>query len=222
MMNCTKTNKKLLFENQVLQARIAIRDFHSKEFTRNIYENVGQVLSRVRMQLGQAPVNIDVNDLEKSGELIAKSIVELRALKQHFLPDFEVEHADYLVPSLLFVFTSAAKQPIVQLTEIEGASEMKTGTKLIACRLVQHIFSAINNTGTNCKKIEESYHPGAFHLVISCDGASDVLRQHIYQTISFFSVADIVDLLNSTLEIYSLNNNDVNIFLKIPLNLPYE
>lgn len=221
-MNCMQTNKKLVFEKEVLQARIAIRDFHAKEFTRNIYENVGQVLSTVRMQLGQSNQDVLAADRERSGELVASSITELRHLSKHLTPDAELEKASYLAPSLLHLLAVIDQHPTVQLSEKEGAPEMNSGTKLIAYRLIQHIFSAIIRTGNHCQNIKETYHLEELHLSIKCIGAATEVMEEIYDINSSFPAKYILDLLNASLEIDPVDHDHANIFLKIPLNLPYE
>jgi len=74
-------NNKSLFDLEVLRARLEIRDFFLKDLYREVYENIGQLLSLVRVMLVQR------DNAEPASELVGKSIRELREMCRSFYPD---------------------------------------------------------------------------------------------------------------------------------------
>lgn len=93
-------DKKLFAMIEALRARLEIRDFFLKTAVQDVYENIGQVLSLVRMQLARLDTNtkIDINErIDSSGDLIAQSIRDLRVMCRSFYPDFELLKEEGLV-----------------------------------------------------------------------------------------------------------------------------
>jgi nitrate/nitrite-specific signal transduction histidine kinase len=81
-------NQSFLFKYEILRARLETRNFFLKNTVREVYENIGQVLSLVRLQLAlidgasKEEKNIDEElnvNIESSGKLVGQSIKDLRA-----------------------------------------------------------------------------------------------------------------------------------------------
>src|SRR5215210_9587793 len=93
-------DKKLIAMIEALRARLEIRDFFLKTAVRDVYENIGQVLSLVRMQLAHLNTNakVDINEkIDTSGNLIGQSIRDLRVMCRNFYPDLELLKEEGLV-----------------------------------------------------------------------------------------------------------------------------
>src|SRR5262245_21081184 len=75
-------NNKTLFDLEVLRARLEIRDFFLKDLYREVYENIGQLLSLVRVMLAKPGDRV-----EPASELVGKTIRELREMCRQFYPD---------------------------------------------------------------------------------------------------------------------------------------
>src|SRR5437868_1494947 len=87
-----KPHEQLLFRHEALRARLDIRDFFLKNTVREVYENIGQVLSLVRMQLAllAADTKAVVKSVESPGNLVGQSIRDLRVMCKSFYPDAEI------------------------------------------------------------------------------------------------------------------------------------
>src|SRR6478735_12794386 len=87
-----QANGLLLFKHEVLKARLAIRDFFLKNTVREVYENIGQVLSLVRVQLALLDTNKTeiYESVESPGHLVGKSIKDLRVMCKSFYPDADI------------------------------------------------------------------------------------------------------------------------------------
>ena len=76
----------------MLRARLEIREQFLNSIVRDVYENVGQVLSLVRMQLSMAnhaPGEKQREILENSGKLVEQAVRDLRDMCRSFFPDRE-------------------------------------------------------------------------------------------------------------------------------------
>jgi|SRR5437868_1678503 len=82
--------KILHYECEVLRARLAIREHFIKTVVKEVYENIGQVLSLIRVQLSLVPNDFEAGKnekLESSGELVGKTIRDLRGMCRLFYPE---------------------------------------------------------------------------------------------------------------------------------------
>lgn len=85
--------RKLLYQHEVLRARLGIREHYLKTIVKEVYENIGQVLSLVRVQLTLLDAGYGGEEKEKidsSGKLVGSAIRDLRHLCQRFQPETDI------------------------------------------------------------------------------------------------------------------------------------
>jgi nitrate/nitrite-specific signal transduction histidine kinase len=129
-----RENKSFLFKYEILRARLETRNFFLKNTVREVYENIGQVLSLVRLQLAlidgtdKEDRNVDEDrniNIASSGKLVGQSIKDLRALCKSFYPDVDIlkgqdfvsefeDIAGILFPEAKAVITVKGKIKIIQ------------------------------------------------------------------------------------------------------------
>jgi signal transduction histidine kinase len=82
-------NNGLLIKHEALRAQLNIRDFFLHHTVREVYENIGQALSFVRMQLpGQSIQNAaHPQQMDRLGEVVAQTIKDLRVMCNDLYPD---------------------------------------------------------------------------------------------------------------------------------------
>lgn len=83
----------LKLNHEVLRARLNIRDFFHNAVFREVYENIGQVLSLAKMQLTPvAAIDYEVREqrTESASELLGQSIKDLRSMCKFFQPDTDL------------------------------------------------------------------------------------------------------------------------------------
>lgn len=82
--------EKLLYQYEVLLARLSVREHFLKTVVREVYENIGQVLSLIRVQLSSLQPGFAAESREgisSSGELVGQTIRELRTMCRLFYPE---------------------------------------------------------------------------------------------------------------------------------------
>ena len=85
--------RKLLYQYEVLRTRLEIREHYLKNVVKEVYENIGQVLSLIRVQLSSLRYDLETGRKERidsSGELVGKTIRDLRNMCQLFYPETEI------------------------------------------------------------------------------------------------------------------------------------
>src|SRR5688572_25223233 len=83
-MKRTKKTIKLIKEE--LNSRIEIQQRSLQAYSKEIFENVGQVLSLVKLQLQTENEN-STSKISESGKLLGKAIADLRNLTKQLSPD---------------------------------------------------------------------------------------------------------------------------------------
>ncbi|MET0394583.1 MAG: histidine kinase dimerization/phosphoacceptor domain-containing protein, partial [Chitinophagaceae bacterium] len=86
----TVSYQELLYEYELLRARLGIREHYVKTIVQEIYDNIGQVLSLVRVQLAMLNPGGKADEkamLDSSGQLVGAAIRDLRSMCRQFQPE---------------------------------------------------------------------------------------------------------------------------------------
>jgi signal transduction histidine kinase len=148
-MDQSTAYKKLLYEHEVLWARYEIRDHHLKKIGEKIYDDIGQVLSLVRIQLCQVGFEPDMpNDMDNdAGDLVGKAIRGLRDMHRSFYPETELLAKKGLIKTLEYELQLlAGAEKGATLTIAGTPHDLVNGTQLIVFRMLQEILLSIRNT----------------------------------------------------------------------------
>lgn len=92
-MRYPESYRKLLYQYEILHSRLEIREHFLKTVVKEVYENIGQMLSLIRVQLSLLRSDFETGKNEKidsSGELVGKTIRDLRNMCQLFYPEEDI------------------------------------------------------------------------------------------------------------------------------------
>lgn len=160
MMNITDENQKLLYQYEVMRARFDIREFFLETAVKDIYENIGQVLSLIKMQLAVLYPGKQNNQgsITKSGELLSQSIRDLRNLSRSFYPDMELlKKSDWIEALRHFVeLMQLQADPLIKIKE--EPEKMSAGLKVIVFNMILEILGLIKELKGKYKNITVSSH----------------------------------------------------------------
>lgn len=81
-MNIATAYKKLVYDHEVLKARLGLMDHYHALLVRDIYENIGQLLCLVRIKLDEYSADSGQLTQPSAGELLEEAIDELRQLSK--------------------------------------------------------------------------------------------------------------------------------------------
>lgn len=77
---------KMLFEKELQRSRMEITEENFKYVSRELHDNIGQLLSVASIQIKQAKINSDgqqLHDLESTEEIISDALTDIRALSMN-------------------------------------------------------------------------------------------------------------------------------------------
>jgi hypothetical protein len=216
-------NKKMLFDLEVLKARLEIRDFFLKTTVKDIYENVGQVLSLVRMQLAVLNPDISelpVDELVSSGHLVGQSIRDLRNMSRSFYPDEDITKEEGITNALrhtIHVLGSSCKIK-QQSTAIEN--DMEAGLKLITFKMLLDVLISIDEAKGELHSITISTRNQNLVFAIAF---SNELKEHINKieiNTLHLSFAEPLQLLNGQYSWKNTTSGNNRILFTVPCKLP--
>lgn len=84
---------ELLFQHELLRTRLRIREHYLGTVVKEVYENIGQVLSLIRIKLLGLHEEAGTGTreaLDSSGELVGKTISDLRQMCRLFYPEEDI------------------------------------------------------------------------------------------------------------------------------------
>lgn len=172
-MNSSKTDLQLLFSHEVLRARLDIRDFFLKYAVREVYENIGQVLSVVRMQLAVLEINNNLvvnEDSSSPGKLVSQSIKDLRAMCKSLYPDTDIikeEGFTEAINNMLAILYPDTKNEL----KIRGIKkEIQPELILIIFKMIKEILTSIKESKLEVVRIVMSYGKNQVKLTIGYSG----------------------------------------------------
>lgn len=223
-MAVTASHRKILYQYEVLRARLAIREHYVKTIVREVYENIGQVLSLVRVQLTLLDTGAGSEEKEKidsSGKLVGSAIRDLRSMCQRFQP----ETAITTTPGLNTAIEQEIKIAYPEAVYKNKVQDMllpiiRQETALILFSLLLEVL-AILKESVNREVIagEINYLPGTMLITIKYRGET-VKKERLKEGSAApdLPVAGRIKLLKGSLQVKSSRNGEERIKLVIPIN----
>jgi len=224
MNNSLLAHEQLLFRHEVLRARLDIRDFFLKNTVREVYENIGQVLSLVRMQLAMldSDKKTAVASIETPGNLVGQSIRDLRVMCKSFYPDADILNETGFVEALwntvriLFQLPS----PVIKIKGVQ--KEIHSGLRLVVFKMVQQILVLIKESEGIFERLTITYTAEEVKIVILYHGNAISFHNTINDDEIDLTLEQRAQLINGKLSQTKRKNGLMHIQLLHPLNFLYE
>ncbi|TKK71458.1 hypothetical protein FC093_00055 [Ilyomonas limi] len=223
MSNNLQTQEQLLFRHEVLKARLDIRDFFLKNTVKEVYENIGQVLSLVRMQL--AMLDVDKKEIIKSsespGHLVGQSIRDLRVMCKSFYPDADIVSEEGFVEvvrdtiKILFQYTD----PVIEITGIP--KEIQPELKLVVFKMIQEILTLIKEPEGTFVCLTIAYTEQEVQFIILYKGRAIPFNNKINDSTDL-TLEERAQLIKGKLNLTKRKNGLMQIQLTHPLKYAYE
>lgn len=162
------------FQQELLRAQVEIQEQTFENISQEIHDNIGQMLSLVKLNLGMADVRDPVAAEEKilrSREIVTKAIIDLRDLSKSLHPEaiMQMGLSEALQRELLVVAKSGQYE--VNLTQNGDPFRFDPNKEVIIFRIFQEILNNIikhSQAGT-VNVILDYYYP-LFKLTVVDDG----------------------------------------------------
>ncbi|WP_121811230.1 sensor histidine kinase [Mucilaginibacter kameinonensis] len=205
------------FENILFQAQIEVQESTLSTLSREIHDNIGQLLSTAKMLL-----NITVRDsiepaetLLVASETLTTAINELRALSKSLNKDWLVQFD--LIKNLEAEAEriNSGKSLLVVLKHT-GNLMISSDHQIILFRIIQEALqNTIKHSNSNIVHIESLATNELIEIKIEDNGNGFDIRQ-MSDGIGISNMKQRTNLLGGTIEWTSMNNN-CSVFIKIPV-----
>lgn len=174
--------QKLVFKHEVLRSRLDIRDFFLNNAVKEVYENIGQVLSVARMQLAVLEASIKDNadvSTSSTGQLVGQSIRDLRSMCRNFYPDLDIlkedGYSEAFQHTLGILFRNA--EPVLEIKGVR--KDIQPGLKLVIFRMMHEILILIKENCVRFISISICYTSNKVKFVFSYVGETIALNDEI-------------------------------------------
>jgi len=219
-----KPHEQLLFRHEALRARLDIRDFFLKNTVREVYENIGQVLSLVRMQLAMLDTNkkVAIESKESPGHLVGQSIRDLRVMCKSFYPDADILNEAGFVEALrdTVKILYQYEEPSIKINGIE--KETQPELKLVVFKMVQEILTLIKETGGAFISLAINYLDHEEKITIFYKGEAIPLDKTSTNDDIDLALQERAELIKGKLKLTKHKDGLTQIQLCYPLNCIYE
>lgn len=208
-------NNKTLFDLEVLRARLEIRDFFLKNLYREVYENIGQLLSLARVMLAQHGDRI-----EPASELVGRSIRELREMCRSFYPDDDLLKENGFSQAITKIIAINFPGSEYLVKQINIAEDISASLKLILCSILLEVLAGIREINGRLELVTITFTRFKFVCIIQYQGAPILLINSTEKQYSIdkISLQQKAKLINSKFEISQDANGITHLKLFCPLN----
>jgi two-component system, NarL family, sensor kinase len=215
--------KKLLYEHEALRAQLEIREQYLQSITRQVYENIGQILTLVRIQLRLlTPENPtkQKEQLEESGGLVSHAIRDLRNMCRSFYPDANLFTTEGFIEAVQHELNSISPEARINLNG--DPKPIEKDTSLILFRILQQIFNAINECKPESIIVEMNFNEDLLEIIIdSKKQAPDNIIQKSKEEAAWTNALDIIKrakLISGKLHMSKRQKNGYHIKFVIPIH----
>jgi hypothetical protein len=224
MQKGIRENKQLFLKYEILRARLEIREFFLKTAVKEVYENIGQVLSLVRMQLAvfdPKKTGHATEEITQSGDLVGQSIKDLRSMCRSFYPDHDLLKENGFIEGLestLRILDLSSKPSI----KIKGIlKETSDEAKLIVFKMLLNILIEIKETGGTYKSIVVSYEDEVTKFTIRYNGEPiDInVKSAVSDDDTISSLTETADFINGGIYAKKSKTGINSIILQAPLKI---
>ncbi len=221
-----KQQMESTYQNQLLQSKLEVQEQSFKYFSEEIHDNVGQLLSIVKMQL----YNIKSSSKEQEvvtkatdcTELLGKAINDLRNIS-HTLNSAYISNAglaNAIEKDLDYV--RSAKEVKCNLHRSGEEYEIDDERELMVFRIIQEaVGNAVKHASASVIDVSLDYHPDKLCVTIVDNGKGFDVNEHHNGGIGLNNMHVRTDLLKGKIDVTSEKDKGTTIKLEIkPLSLP--
>lgn len=220
-----KRQEEADYEQTILQTQLEIQEQTLKNISQEIHENIGQVLSLVKLNINT--MNCDEpqilqEKIDDSKVMITKAIKDLRALSNSLDTDYVIKKG--LINSIEYELELIKKGAGFKTQFIvEGqVYRIDSNRELILFRIVQEIFqNIIKHAKAKLIQVYAQFTPGEFLLRITANGVGfnpgNMVKTNDESTGGAGDMFTRAKIINSTIIFDSLPGNGTTIQLTLPL-----
>ncbi len=218
-----KEQMKARYEKEILESRLEIQEQTLRNISQEVHDNIGQVLSVVKLNLNMINCNEPKPVLQERigdvGQLVGKVIQDLRDLSKSL--DGNHIASKGLVKAIEYEFSLLKKTgAYTTLLTVEGEPyNLPEQKELILFRIFQE---TINNIMKHAKathvEVLMRFQPHQFHLSIHDDGQGfDAAATDASQGLGLHNMANRSQLIGAAFHLHSQPGNGATVVIELPV-----
>lgn len=218
---------KIRFEDEITKSKLEIQEQALQNISWEIHDNVGQLLSVAKMQINILQMElpeIQQNKIIEVGEIVGKSLQELRGLAKSLNP--ETIKNKGLIASVTHEINRFNRLNFVNaaLTVSANSYNLSNEKEIILFRILQEAF---NNTLKHSKAkiltVKLNYGPTGLEIIAEDDGVGfDVNNMANRDGIGLHNMESRTKLIGATFEIKSTENKGTKLTINCPKDSSHE
>ena len=220
-----KNQMKNSFDKEIFQTQLEIQEQTLKNISQEIHDNIGQVLSLVKLNINTMnytePVLLQ-GKIDDSRRLITKAIQDLRDLSKGLNTDYIIELG--LTKAIEYELDMLKKTGHYEIQfNITGSSyRLEDQQELVFFRIVQEaLHNIIKHADATFIKVELIFDPHLFILKIKDNGtgfnANEIKNNYKRSGLGIRNMHNRASIINSNFKITSSVENGTGIVLSLPL-----
>jgi hypothetical protein len=158
-------NNQFLFDFEVLRCRLLIRDFFLSYSTTEIYENIGQVLSLVNLQLENINPG-DPSQLQLNHDLIEAAIRDLRKMSSSFFPEQVMDNKDGFERMLYDAVQILYPEQTIILNVLFNDARLWHKARIVIFSFILEALSFLSSRLVSCDAILLRFQAGIIEIVL--------------------------------------------------------
>lgn len=216
-MNIATAYKKLVYDHEVLKARLGMRDHYHALLVRDIYENIGQLLCLVRIRLNEEPALQGQVESPAAGELLEEAIDELRQLSKVFNSKVQEDSGNNIIQAIETELQLLKLDQSIPITVSGEMRPISAPHQLLFLSIIQKLLYSIQHEN-----------PGLIpELTLQFYEAFLVLKMNYPGSTNNFSILQAIDipttieLMGGVYRINCIHDSVIEIIISIPFQSQY-
>jgi nitrate/nitrite-specific signal transduction histidine kinase len=223
MMPDQRSYRKLLYQYEILRARLEIREHYLATVVKEVYDNIGQVLSLIRVQLTLLRSDFETakkENLDPPGELVGKTIRDLRNMCQLFHPEADMITGSGFNRAVEQEIKTWCPEAICYIDEgsvIPGTINEEKG--LVLFGILLEMFDQVKQQGkAKLNSVGIKYTGNKINMAVDYSGEIIKRNKNSKSENVNLSIFERAELLGGKLQIKNCGHDCIRIKLVIPIN----
>lgn len=213
--------EKNLFMYEVMRSRLQIKNFFLQTAVREIYENIGQVLSLVRVQLADLENKYEADKTVYScGELLGQTIRDLRTMSKSFFPDDCITEEDGFVKVFKSLISHLFSNNSATVAVTGVRNEIGEEMQLMIFKMLMDLLVDVKEMRGNFIGLNIAYTKAEVTFLINYRGeAIELNKENAGEDFeSMLTLQERVNLIRGKIELSIIDQGTTQVKLISPLN----
>lgn len=204
-------------ENQLLRSRVEIQELTLKTISQEIHDNIGQLLSLVKLNLHSLSKRLGDDSLHETYILISQVISDLRNLNSTFNPDFVLRDGVMAAIDRELAFINRTKAYQVEFKKAGDFNYLGHEHQVMLFRMVQEILqNAVKHSKATEIKLQVEKGKKTTTISVSDNGCGFSLNTAKNKGMGISNLESRAKLLHGNLSIFSYPGAGTNVSITVP------